>query len=415
MVKSENNLKKGQRLTELAAGLETVLALSKVVIGLLSGSIVLISDSLHSVFDLLTIFASWLGLKMAQKEPDEKFAYGYYKAENLATLFISLFIFYAFSQMISQAYSRLLELSAIQLPLLALSISVVDALVLFFFGRYEIKVGKEINSQSLTSLGRENRTHLITSSAVFLGTLATVNRVPYVEGIVTFLVSGLILKIGLETIREGVLGLMDVSPEGELSKNVVDVIESVPGVKEAFDLKLRKSGPFIFGQVKVGVGKKLKVEESHQLADQVEDKIKHDFDQITSFLVHVEPHVDEYRHLVFPVKNDQGLKSTLADNFGRASYFTFINLKEDEIIGSYTVKNPYLTEEVRAGLKVSKFINQQRADTLITKEIGEIAFHTLNDYFIDILKTSDKNIDESVKSFLSENLEKINQPTKQIN
>lgn len=408
-----NNLKKGQRLTEVAAGLESLLALSKVVIGLLSGSIVLISDSLHSVFDLLTIFASWFGLKMAQKEPDEKFPYGYYKAENLATLFISLLIFYAFSQMVVQAYSRLQELASIELPILALGISLLDAIILFFFGRYEIKVGKEINSQSLISLGKENRAHIISSSAVFLGTLATLNKIPYVEGIITFLVSGLIFRIGLETIREGILGLMDVSPDGELKQEIIATIESVPGVKEAFDLKLRKSGPYVFGQVNVGVGKKLKVEQSHELADQVEAKIKQGFEQVTSFLVHIEPHEDEYRHLVLPIKKDQGLNSPLAEEFGRAPYFLFVNLEKDKILGSYVIENPYLEKEVRVGLAVVKLINEQRADTVITKEMGEISFHTLRDYLIDIYQTNKDTAQKAVNLFTKNKLKELSQPTKE--
>lgn len=408
-----NNLKKGQRLTEIAAGLEGLLALSKVVIGLLSGSVVLISDSLHSVFDLLTIFASWFGLKMAQKEPDEKFPYGYYKAENLATLFISLLIFYAFSQMAIQAYSRLRELAVIELPLFALGVSLVDAVVLFFFGRYEVKVGKEINSQSLISLGRENRTHIITSSAVFLGTLATLNKIPYVEGIITFMVSGLIFKIGLETIREGILGLMDVSPDNELKQEIITRIESVPGVKEAFDLRLRKSGPFVFGQTKVGVGKKLKVEQSHKLADQVEEAVKENFDQVTSFLVHIEPHVNEYRHLALPVEKNQGLDSPISDKFGRAPYFLFVNLEKDSVVGNYVIANPYKDKEIRAGLAVVKLINQQRADTVITKEVGEISFHTLRDYLIDVHQTDQDNSQQAVDSLIKKELPELSEPTKE--
>ncbi len=407
-----SNLKKGQHLTELAAGLETFLALSKVVIGLVSGSVVLISDSLHSVFDLLTIFASWFGLKMAQKEPDEKFPYGYYKAENLATLFISLLIFYAFSQMLFQAYSRLQELAAIELPILALGISLLDAIVLFFFGRYEIKVGKEINSQSLVSLGKENRTHVISSSAVFLGTLATVNKIPYVEGIITFLVSGLIFKIGLETIREGILGLMDVSPDERLKEKIITVTESVPGVKEAFDLKLRKSGPFVFGQIKIGVGKKLKVEQSHQLADQVEEKVISNFDQITSFLVHIEPHVDKFYHLALPIKMDKGLDSPLSDKFGRAPYFLFVNLEKNKIKGNYVIENPHLDKQVRVGLAVVKLINQQRADTVISKQMGEISFHTLRDYLIDIYQTDKKTANEAIDLFKHGELKELARPSK---
>lgn len=407
-----NNLKKGQRLTEIAAGLETILAGSKVFIGLFSGSVVLISDAVHSVSDLFTIFASWLGLKLAQKEPDEKFPYGYYKAENLTTVIISGLIFYAFSQMAVRGFLRLTSLSTISIPYLALGVSLIDALVLYFFGQYEVKVGREINSQSLIALGKENRTHLLTSSAVFLGTLATVNGIPYVEGIVTLLISGLILKIGFEAAKEGVLGLMDVSPGEGLREKVITVVEKIPGVEEAFDLKLRKSGPFVFGQIKAGIKREVEVERAHDIADRIENKIKENFSEIDSFVVHIEPYVDEYSHLVLPIKKNEGLDSPLANRFGRAPYFLFVNLEEEKIVGNYIIENPYQKEEVRVGLAVVKLINKQRANIVITKEVGEISFHALRDYLIDIYSTEAKTAKRAINLFKKGELKRISQPTK---
>jgi len=409
----KSNLKKGQRLTEIAAGLETVLAGLKVVIGLISGSIVLISDSVHSVSDLFTIFASWLGLKLAQKDPDEKFPYGYYKAENLTTVIISGLILYAFSQMVTRGFSRLTSLSVIEVPYLAMGISLLDAVILFFFGQYEIKIGREINSQSLISLGKENRTHILTSSAVFLGTLATVNNIPYVEGIVTIIISILILKIGIEAAKEGVLGLMDVSPGEELSRSVITSVEKVPGVEEAFDLRLRKSGPFVFGQIKVGIKKKVEVDRAHDIADRIENKIKEDFDNIDSFFVHIEPYSDEYSHLVLPINEDKGLDSEIAKEFGRADYFIFVNIEKDKIVGQYSIRNPYDQKKVRAGLSVVKLINNQRANIVITKEIGEISFHTLRDYLIEVYLTDGKTVKEVVDLFISGGLKKVSQPTRE--
>jgi cation diffusion facilitator family transporter len=409
----KNNLKKGQRLTEIAAGLETVLASLKVVIGLISGSVVLISDAVHSVSDLFTILASWLGLKLAQKEPDEKFPYGYYKAENLTTVIISGLIFYAFGQMVVRGFSRLTSLSVIEVPYLAMGISLLDAVILFFFGQYEIKIGEEINSQSLMSLGKENRTHILTSSAVFLGTLATVNNIPYVEGIITLVISGLILKIGIEAVKEGVLGLMDVSPGEDLHQEVITAVEKIPGVEEAFDLKLRQSGPFVFGQVKAGIKKEVEVDRAHKIADQIEAKVKNNFRDIDSFFVHIEPYTDEYSHFVFPIDNDKGLQSKVAKEFGRADYYLFVNMEKDKIIGEYAIKNPYREKEVRAGLSAVKLINAQRANIVITKAIGEISFHTLRDYLIDVYLTSEKTVKEAIELFAEGELKKVTRPTKE--
>jgi len=129
----ENKLKKGQKLTEKAAILETTLVGAKAIIGLSSGSMALISDAIHSGADLLTIFTSWLGLKIAQRKPDKNFPYGYYKAENLGTLIISFFIFLAAGKMFVEGYARLFSFSSVKLPILALAVSLIDAIILFFF------------------------------------------------------------------------------------------------------------------------------------------------------------------------------------------------------------------------------------------------------------------------------------------
>lgn len=402
----EEKLKRGERVTKQAALLTIILAAAKAIIGVLSGSIVLISDAVHSISDLISVFASWFGLKIAQRKPDERFPYGYYKAENLATAAISVFILFAFWEIFTEGLSRLQTLSSIRVPFLALGISLVDALALFLFGRYEIKIGKKINSRSLITIGEENKTHLFSSLAVFFGILSAYYRVSYVEGVVTIAIAFLILKIGLIAAKDSVLALMDVSPSKEIEEEVVRAIESVPGIEEFFELRLRKAGPFIFGETKVGVRKFIDVQRAHEIADNVEKEIKKKVSQIDSFTVHVEPFKSDFHHLVIPVGEKKELDSPVFAQFGRAPYFLFVNLKGKRVKGYYFLENPYKNKPVRAGLATSKLIAKQKSDLLITREIGEISFYALRDNLIDVYQTQAKTakgvIDQFVKGELSQ-------------
>jgi len=290
----EEKLKKGQKVAEKAIFLEGSLTAAKIAIGFLSGSTVLISDALHSLSDMFSILTSWSGLKIAQKKADERFPYGYFKAENLGTLVVSGLIFYAAWQMFIQGYHRLFSFSSVRIVLLALGISFLDALILFFFGRYEIRVGRQINAQSLIAMGKENRAHLFSSMAVFGGILAAFYRVPYFEGIITIAISFLILKIGLVTAKNSIFALMDVSPGKEIEEKVARVIKSVPGIEELLDLRLREAGPFVFGETKVGIRKFVNVVHSHEIADKVESEVSKRISQITSFAVHVEPFKSDF-------------------------------------------------------------------------------------------------------------------------
>jgi cation diffusion facilitator family transporter len=414
--KKKTGLAKGEKLAGLAIWLEGFLAIAKAVIGFASGSLVLISDAVHSASDLLSIITSWLGLKIAQKKATKRFSYGYYKAENIGTLIISGLIIYGFWEMFTQGFSSLTCPSQVSIPLLAMGVSLVDALFLFFFGNYEVKVGEEIGAQSLIAMGKENRTHIFSSSAVLIGTLAAFYQIPYLEGIITMGISLLILEIGLSSGKEAVLSLMDVSPGKEVEEKVAQAIKESPGVEEFWDLKLRKSGPYVFGQVKVGVRKFIDVNRAHEIADKIEKRVKRAVSNIDSLAVHIEPFKSDFSHLAIPVKDKRDLESALDNRFGRAEYFLFVNLKKDQIMGFYFIENKFKDKKIRAGLASAKLIADQKSQILLANQVGEISFHILRDNLVDIYQAKKaKTAKEAINLFLKGEASQLLEPTEEKN
>lgn len=90
--KSSLSLISGEKAAAYSAVATLLLACFKGMVGYLSGSVALTTDAFHSGADSITRFASWFGLKVSQRKPDEKFPYGYYKAETLTALFVSIII-----------------------------------------------------------------------------------------------------------------------------------------------------------------------------------------------------------------------------------------------------------------------------------------------------------------------------------
>lgn len=101
----------------------------------------MVADALHNAIDSLTSFASLFGLKISQRKPDEKFSYGYYKAENLATLFISVFIFYVAVELLIEGYSKIFKLTEISMPFQAMFVVLVSLIVSYFLARYMKRLG----------------------------------------------------------------------------------------------------------------------------------------------------------------------------------------------------------------------------------------------------------------------------------
>lgn len=414
MSDADDTLRKGERAALVSAWVTGLLALGKGVCGLLTGSVVLISDAVHSAIDVLPVTASWLGLKVSRRKPDERFPYGYFKAESVASLFISIFIIVAALELVLEGYSRLFEMSGTSLPLVAAGVSILSAISSAMLARYQRKVGEEIGSQSLITNARDTYMDIFVSLLVVAAIALAYYEVPYVEGLVIISISFFILKIGLESIKDSVFALMDISPSKEVEERVVRTIGNIAGVEGFADLKLRRSGPFLLGEVTVKVRKQLDVERAHQISARLEEELRRDIKALEAVVVHIEPCEVQEMRLVVPLKNDTGMASVPAEKFGRAEHFALVSVnREQRRVEEWTIMaNPERDREARAGLHAVKVLVQEKIDALITCEIGEIAFHALRDHLVSIYLLDGHRLDEVLDNFMDGKLEMVLEPTR---
>ncbi|MCD6371469.1 MAG: cation diffusion facilitator family transporter [Candidatus Aenigmarchaeota archaeon] len=407
-------LRKGELAAFKSGILIVLLSLVEAIVGLLSGSIILISDALHNVTDSLSLFASSFALKISRRKPTEKFPYGYYKAENLAAFLISLFILYAAWELIQEGYSRIFSVPKITMPIETLTISIISSFVSAFLARYMERVGKEIKSQALLTNAKERFTHVFSGLFIFIVILLSFFKVPYIEGIATILFSIIVFKAGITSAKDSIFSLMDVAPSREIKEKIEKIILSVNGVKELKKLKLRRSGSFILGEATIRIGKKIDVESAHKITEKIERTIKENVEDVESITIHVEPYEKEEVKIAIPIAESDGLNSKISKHFGRAKYFIFVyvNRKSNKLKDFYIKLNPYRKEIAKAGLSTSKFLVKERVDIVITEEIGEISFNTLKGNLVEIYKAKGKIVKEIIENFLKNQLKILKEPTR---
>ncbi len=404
---------KGQKAT-LVAGLTTLFfALAKGVVGLISGSIILLADAVHSGADAFSTAAAWFGLKIAKKEPTEKFRYGFYKVENVAALLISGLIFFAGLEIVKESWNKLSVEYEIGIPLVAIALAILDAIFMFLVGSHEMKIGKEINSQSLLADGRESRLHIFSSSLVLVGLVSSYFGFSYIEGIFGLLISLVIFKAGFESARDSVFALIDVSPSKEIEEKIKAILKKISGLEDFQDLRLRKSGPFIFGEVKAKVKRKLSVKEAYKVSSSIEAKIKRKIKEVDSFVISLEPYESNIHKVCLPIKKDKGMDSEISEHFGRADSFLFLLLEEGRIKKQELKKNPFREKKVRAGLGAVEWAMKEKIDVVITKEMGPISLHTLNDSLVEVYQTKENRAGEIIKNFVQGNLKELKAPTRE--
>ncbi|UZE93220.1 MAG: cation diffusion facilitator family transporter [Candidatus Nealsonbacteria bacterium] len=406
-------LKIGETTAKKVSIIVFLLASLKALIAFISGSIVLLSDALHSVADAFEILFIWLGFKISQRKPTEKFPYGFYKAESISALVVSLLILFAGYQIAQESYERIFSSYDLKLPQIAVAVAILDAILIYLLGRYEVKIGQAINSQSLIADGKESKLHIISSSLVVLGILSSYFGFLGIEGIAGLLLSLFIFKIGIESTRDSVFSLMDVSPSKEIEKEIKTILESVESVKDFSGLRLRKSGPFIFGEVNIKIKKFVAVERAHEISDKIEKDVKAKVPQIDSFAIHVEPFSPFEQKIIIPTKEKNNLESQIDERFARAEFFAILKVKKDKIESFEFKENIFKEKEIRAGLAVAKYLLEQKPDVLIVRQIGPISFHTLRDNLIEVYKAEQGTIRQIIKDFSENQLVKLEKPTKE--
>ncbi len=405
------SLSSGIRVAAGATFITIGLAVAKWAIGAVTGSEALRADALHSASDVLAIGSAWFGLHLARRPPSRAFPFGLYKAETFASFIASVFILVAGGAMLRDGLMAIPGKPEIALPGAALSVSLISSLVSYFIARRERSVGRRINAHSLLANADESRADVVTSAVVLAGIVASILGLRYIEGVVAVGVSAFVIWLGLRNIRTSIYGLLDASIEPEKERSIKDEVARVRGVLDVGDIRIRRAGPFYFGEVPIKVRKSVDVARGHDVASAVEALLRERFQEIEHVTVHVEPYRATSYKVLVPVE-EAGEGYVISRHFGRSGYFAECDVDPDRQHVSASMPNRLKERDVRVGLNVIREMVEGRGvDSVIVKEIGEIAFHALRDSFVEIYKATDGTLAENLAALAEGRLALLTEPT----
>lgn len=398
----------------VAAGATVItigLALAKWTIGAVAGSEALRADALHSASDVLAIGSAWFGLHLARRPPTKTFPFGLYKAETFASFIASGFILLAGISMLRDGLKAIPRSPDISVPALAVGVSLASSLVSYFIARWEGSVGRRINAHSLLANADESRADVITSAVVLAGIVASILGLRYIDGVVAVGVSAFVIWLGLKNIRTSIYGLLDASIDPEREERIRDEVVRVRGVLDVGAIRIRRAGPFYFGEVPIMVRRSADVARGHEVASSVENLLRERFREIEHVTVHVEPYKGIRHRVLVPVEKDgEGL--TISRHFGRSSYFAECDVSPDRQQVGRLVPNELKERDVRAGLNVIREVVEGRGvDSVIIRDIGEIAFHALRDGFVEVYRAADGTLADNLAALAEGRLSLLTEPT----
>lgn len=262
----------------------------KVIVGLFTGSVAIISEAIHSLLDLLASFIAFLSVRISSKPADKEHPYGHGKVENISGTIETLLIFVAGIWIIYECINKIINPTPIKLPVLGILVMLFGALINFFVSRIVYRTAKNTNSVAMKS----NALHLLTDVYTSLGvalSLLIVHLTGWymLDPIIGIILACYIMMEAFKLMKETFPPLMDARLSKEEEEQIIQIIESFKDEYiEYHDFRTRRSGAEEYIDFHLVVASNESIETVHNLCDRIEEKINTLFHQ-ANILIHLEP------------------------------------------------------------------------------------------------------------------------------
>src|SRR5215212_3436167 len=265
-----------------------VTALLQLGVVILSGSVALLSDTIHNFGDAATALPLWIAFALTRLGTSRRFPFGYGRVEDLAGVVVVLIILFSALVAGYQAIERLINPQ----PVGFLGALAAAALVGFLGNEavaiFRIRVGRQIGSAALVADGYHARTDGWTSLAVVVGALGVWLGYPLADPIVGLLIAAAILVIVWQSGKMVFTRLLDgVDPE--ITDEIRRAASHAQGVEDVSEVRARWLGHRLHAEVNVAVNPELSVEEGHAIAREVNHRLMHELRYLEGAVVHVDP------------------------------------------------------------------------------------------------------------------------------
>ena len=267
----------------------------KLVIGILTMSLGILSEALHSALDLVAAVITFFSVRVSDKPADEDHNYGHGKVENLSAFIETLLLLGTCVWIITEAIHRLKNGNThIEVNVWSYVVVISSIIIDFSRSRELSRVAKKYNSQALEADALHFSTDIWSSIVVLLGLISYQFLGWYAaDSIAALFVAAIVFFVSIQLGRKAIDVLLDKSPKD--SKIIVRrILKSYPEIKHYHSLKARTSGADTFIKLNVHFNPELSLREVHNVCDKVEAEIQKN---IPRSEVYIHPEPDEQSHI----------------------------------------------------------------------------------------------------------------------
>jgi cation diffusion facilitator family transporter len=276
------------KIARLSILSNTLLIAMKLAAGIISGSVSIISEAIHSSMDLIAAIIAFFSVKVSDNPPDSRHPYGHGKVENISGVIEAILILIAAIWIIVEAVKKLLG-EPIVLDSIALgsAVMLISAIVNTYVSRKLYKVAKATNSVALEADALHLKTDVYTSLGVAIGLgLILITKITWLDPVVAMLVALFIIKESFNLLSRAFTPLLDAAwGEGEIE----ELEKTLKKLNVNYhDLRTRAAGNYRFIDLHIQIPEDVSVGSAHQYCDRIENELTRNYQNLT-VNIHVEP------------------------------------------------------------------------------------------------------------------------------
>lgn len=287
----KNNERIAIKVSVISIILNCLLTLIKFISGVISKSSAMISDSVHSLSDVLSTFVVIIGVKISNKKADSDHPYGHERIECVSAIILSGMLFIIGALIGINGIKNVTNSSNLVMPgVLALIASIISIISKEAMYQYTIRVSKKINSAALKADAWHHRSDALSSIGSFIGILGSRLGFKIFDPLASVIISLCIIKVSIDIFKDAIDKMVDKSCDKEVIDKVISVIEKNESVKNIDDIKTRQFGNKAYVDVEISVDENLLLKDAHKVAEEIHDSVENEINIVKHCMVHVNPY-----------------------------------------------------------------------------------------------------------------------------
>lgn len=280
MTNANNKEERRQRVGILSGRVGLVsnlfLFVIKLVAGLMSGSISIVTDAMNNLGDSASSVITLFGFRAASKPADKEHPFGHERSEYISGLIISIIIIYVGLQFLSSSFNQIMHPTPLNTSTLVFVLLIVSIVIKVLQGQFYRKMAKEIQSNTLQNSAQDSINDVYITTMVLVSSLVETWTGWQIDGYAGGLLSLFIIYSGIQAIRDSIDDLLGKRPSKVEIRQMKDLLDQYDNIVGYHDLLVHSYGPNqTFATIHIEIDDSWNLTRAHHLIDSIEEDFKH--------------------------------------------------------------------------------------------------------------------------------------------